>query len=124
MLLADSNIFIDLWRNPSQEMVDTFLLHEIVICGVVKAELLCGAVSEKNYREIERALAPIGSLSIEEADWTHVGELLYKLRKAGVNLPFTDVVIAYIGMTYDVPIWTKDHHFSLIAQVEPSLKLY
>ena len=46
-ILADSNVFIDFWRKPTQQIIDTFASEDIVICGVIKSELMHGAKSEK-----------------------------------------------------------------------------
>lgn len=39
MILVDSNIFIDFWKNPLETQKEIFLHNEIAICGVVKPEL-------------------------------------------------------------------------------------
>ena len=38
-ILADSNMFIDFWRNPTQSVVDIFTNEDIVICGVIRCEI-------------------------------------------------------------------------------------
>ena len=38
-ILADSNVFIDFWKKPTQKMIDTFASQDVVVCGVVIAEL-------------------------------------------------------------------------------------
>jgi hypothetical protein len=36
MVLADTNIFIDFWNNPTKELVECFENEDIVICGVIE----------------------------------------------------------------------------------------
>lgn len=124
MLLADTNVFIDFWNNPTEEATKTFEKEDIAICGVIRAELLHGAVSEKDFNEITTMLGAFDELSIEHEDWQLLGEYLYKLRKNGVSVPLSDAVIAMVAIKYDVAVWTGDKHFTLIQAVLPSLKIY
>jgi len=50
--------------------------------------------------------------------------MLNTIRKNGFSIPVTDALIAYLGIKYDVPVWTKDKHFKMIQAVYPELKLY
>ena len=59
-ILADSNVFIDFWKKPTKSLIDTFIKEDIVICGVVRTELLHGAQSEADYKSIIEARALIG----------------------------------------------------------------
>lgn len=34
-IIADSNIFIDFWKKPDQQLIDTFSSEDVVICGVI-----------------------------------------------------------------------------------------
>ena len=40
MILVDSNVFIEFWKNPLDNQKKVFLYNEIAICGVIKSELL------------------------------------------------------------------------------------
>lgn len=61
---------------------------------------------------------------LESPDWQILGENLYRLRKRGISVPFTDAIIATIALKHDIPIWTGDKHFLLIQSVLTGLKLY
>ena len=64
ILLADTNVFIKYWRALAKSQKDEtaekelevykqiMSVHEVVTCGVVRAELLHGATSEKNYQQM------------------------------------------------------------------------
>ena len=56
MVLADTNIFIDFWNNPTSELIECFEREDIVICGVVRAELLHGAISDTDFKNIVNLL--------------------------------------------------------------------
>ncbi len=124
MILADTNIFIDFWNNPTKEIIDTFDKEEIVICGVIKAELLHGSVSDKDFSNIVSMLEAFDELYFYENDWQLLGNNLYKMRKSGLTVPLSDAIIATIAIKNSIPIWTEDRHFSLIQNVLGGFKLF
>ena len=110
-ILADSNMFIDFWRNPTQSVVDIFTNEDIVICGVIRCELLHGAKSEKDYKNIYSVLNAFEEMPFEKSDWELLGKTLYQLRIRGITVPLSDAIIAQIAIKNRVPVWTKDQHF-------------
>jgi len=123
-ILADSNVYIDFWKKPNQRIIDTFSTEDVVICGVVKCELLHGAKSDADFTRIRDALDEFEELAFEESDWEKLGIQLYKLRTKGITVPFQDAIIALLSIKHGVPIWTNDKHFALIKAVFPDLQLY
>ena len=116
-------IEIGSWNKPYEKLTNIFNEEDIAICGIVEAELLHGARSEKELYDITEAISCFERLYVGE-NWNHLGRILYRLRKAGVTLPFTDAVIAQIAINNDISILTNDHHFKLIQSIIPELKLY
>lgn len=123
-ILADSNVFIDFWKRPTRELIETFSSEDVVICGIVRSELMHGARSSSDLRRIGKALDGFEELTLEESDWVILGRQLYEFRTHGITVPFPDAIIALLAMKNDVPLWTKDKHFSLMKRIFPSLKLY
>ncbi|MDO4808547.1 MAG: PIN domain-containing protein [Eubacteriales bacterium] len=124
MVLIDTNIIIDIWKNQDSPYKTVFEHETVCICGVVRSELLHGAYSEKNLELISNKLDNLETVSIQNDDWDEFGRMLYKLRINGVTLPYADALIAYIAMKNKVCILTKDKHFKLIEEVFPDLMLY
>ena len=114
MILADTNIFIDFWNQPTEELKNIFITEDIVICGVVRSELLHGAVSEKDFANITTMLEAFDEFNLEGEGWQTLGENLYNLRRRGVSVPFSDAIIATIALKHGIPIWTGDRHFKVI----------
>lgn len=96
MLLVDTNVIIDFLKNPT----------------------------EKDLNTIKNAMSCFPRLHMETSDWVGFGELLYKLRKNGVSIPFQDAVISYLVIKNSATVWTRDRHFKLISTVIQDLKLY
>ncbi len=124
MVLADTNVFIDFWNNPTDELTECFEHEDIVICGVVRSELLHGAVSDRDFTDITTMLEAFDEKSFDTDDWQELGSNLYKLRRGGLTVPFSDAIIATLAIKYDIPVWTGDRHFALIRNVLTDLKLY
>jgi predicted nucleic acid-binding protein len=57
MILVDTSIIIDFWKNPDEEKADIFNNNDVVICPVIMVELIHGAKSEKQKFRIKGALA-------------------------------------------------------------------
>ena len=124
MILLDSNILIDYWRKPEELLKLNISKDKHSICGVVKSELLHGA---KDDEEADRMLGFFKSFNLvtaDEYDWEFSGLMLQNFHQEGYSIPVTDALIAYLGIKYDIPVWTKDHNFKLIQAVYPELKLY
>ncbi len=124
MILVDTNIIVDIWRNPNEEKIDLFRELDVVICPVVEVELIHGARSEKEKREIKSALNDIEMLPIDEIVWEELGEIVYSLRRNGVTVPFQDALIAAVAVRYSCQLWTNDRHFENISKVIDELRLF
>lgn len=124
MILVDSNVFIEFWKNPLDNQKKVFLYNEIAICGVIKSELLRGTSSEKQFREVFNALDCFNYLFFEESDWSELAKLFVDLRKNGISIPFQDGMIAYLAVKNNCKLWTNDKHFKLIQIVKPELQIY
>ena len=123
MVLADTNVIIDYWKTPNDRMTEIFNNEDIAVCGIVEAELIHGARSEKEIESIKEAISCFEMLSYS-CNWEKLGRMLNKLRTSGISLPFTDAMIAQIAIDNDVDVLTNDNHFKLIQTVFPELKLY
>ena len=123
MILVDTNIIIDYWNSPDEKITTIFNEEDIAICGIIEAELLHGARSEKELEDITEAISCFEKLYVGE-NWNHLGRMLYRLRKSGATLPFADAVIAQVAINNDIRILTNDHHFKLMQSIIPELKLY
>lgn len=124
MILVDTNIFIDYFRGQDISLNKNFDSLEIGICGIIKSELLHGALTDDEADNMIKAFTSFELVTIDEYDWEFVGLMLQTIRRQGFSLPVTDVLIAYLGIKYDIPVWTKDHHFKVVQSIYPELKLY
>ena len=124
MILADSNILIDYYRNRESELAKKIDSLPVAICGVVKSEVLHGARTNQEIDNILASFTTFELLHTDEYDFEGVGFMLQTLRENGITLPLADVMIAFCAMKYDVPLWTRDCHFRLIQGLYPELTFY
>lgn len=124
MILADTNVFIEYFRGSNPDFNKKFDSLNIGICGIVKSELLHGTRTDDEADNMIKAFASFELITIDEYDWEFSGLMLQTIRSQGFSVPVTDVLIAYLGIKYDIPVWTNDHHFRYIQAIYPELKLF
>ena len=124
MILADSNILIDYYRDRNSKLAKKIDSMPLAICGVVKSEVLHGARSSKEIDDMLASFLTFDLLHTDEYDFEGVGFMLQTLRENGVSVPLADVMIAFCAMKYDALLWTRDGHFRLIQGLYPELGFY
>ncbi|MCR5125621.1 MAG: PIN domain-containing protein [Treponema sp.] len=124
MILVDTNILVDFFNKPTEEFAQIFAKEDVAVCGVVQAELLHGATSEKQISAIQDMFTGLKYIDIKVEDWIQIGLFLLRLRKCGLKVPFPDAVIAFLAIKENCEVWTRDKHFSLIKEKIPELKLF
>jgi len=75
----------------------------VVGTGIVLTELPQGAKIE---------------LETTQNTWIKAGRTSYILRRKGITIPTTDLIIASLALEYDCLIFTLDPHFEKIPDIE------
>jgi predicted nucleic acid-binding protein len=96
----------------------------VALCGVVRAEILCGARNPADRSKLLAELAPFQHVPTPETLWDAVGDNLAQLRRNGLTVPFPDAVIATLGMDLNIEVWSRDPHFPAMRRILPALKLF
>ncbi|MBI2843958.1 MAG: PIN domain-containing protein [Armatimonadetes bacterium] len=120
-ILVDTSVWIEGFRHAESEAQRTltYLLQEerIVTAGVVIAELLQGEKSERRAVEIESLMLSLPVLPDEENTWTSAARISRSLRRSGIVVPLTDLLIAQLAIENDCLIYTLDSHFDRIPDL-------
>jgi predicted nucleic acid-binding protein len=124
MILTDTSVVIDYAQGKDAKLAGLIPGLPVAVCGVVRAELLCGARDVAHRGMLLILLAPFAQIATSEAIWDAAGDNLAALRRRGIAVPFPDAVIATVGIENDVEVWARDQHFRTIQQVLPRLKLF
>jgi predicted nucleic acid-binding protein len=128
MVLVDTSIWIDYFRDPAAE--GNGLLEGLIqgqnraaICGIIIQEILQGIRDEKSYQLTRQRLLFLPFLEATR-DVHLIAAALYRdLRKKGLTVPSTDAAIAAVAIHHGFPLFTADSHFNEIAR-HSDLKLY
>jgi predicted nucleic acid-binding protein len=119
MILYDTNVLIDILKGKA-ECRD----RDVCLCGMVCAELLHGAVSEKDRNRIMQFIRQFPILPFTEKDWIETGSRMYTLRTHGISVPTNDVIIYQTCASQKVALRTRDQHFLLMNDLFGEVTIY
>lgn len=125
-VLVDTSAWIEFFRKkePYYSVVLELIDNDIVCCiGIVLAELLQGAKSDKELNTIKEFLHVFEFLPESVKSWEKAGELSYTLKQKGKAIGLSDCFIAVLAKTNNVKLLTLDKHFDVLEK-EFELKLY
>ncbi len=115
----DSSVWIPYFREGKSaygELIDELVEdNRIHINGVVIAELLIGARSPAEIDRLSSALAGLKLVPSGRASFESAGRNGYELRKKGVSVPLTDVIIATDCIEHGLVLIESDKHYAVIA---------
>lgn len=122
-VLADTCAWIDFFSpagGPLAEAVGQALaIGGVRLCGVVLYEVAQGIRSERERRTLLPALEALDFLEMDRATWLRAAGISAALRRGGITIPMSDIVIASLALEHDLPVLTVDPHFSEV----PGLKV-
>ena len=124
MILVDTSVVIDYARGKDAKLVSLVPSLPLAVCGIVRAELLCGARDPKHRTDLLTLLATFSHLPILDTLWDTLGDNLATLRSRGITVPFSDAAIATLGIENDMEVWARDPHFRTMQKVLTRLKLF
>ena len=82
--------------------------------GMVLAEILRGIKSPKEARLVSSNLESLPFVEAKRKVWQHAGEASAALRKKGLTIPLSDIIIASTAISERYDIFTMDPHFEKI----------
>ena len=124
MSLADTSGWIRSLRGPASteaRVLDRLLIEgDLAVTGMVLAEILQGALSDRHWAELWRVLEGVPYLETSQSSWTQAGRVSSQLRRQGITVPLSDLVIGMVAIEHGCQVYTLDEHFERI----PGLKLH
>jgi len=121
LTLIDTSAWILALRKESSSRarseVDRLIEKDLAATtGIVKLELLCGARTNDEYKELKQDLDALVQLQITQETWDRASHLAYRLRRKGLTVPSVDVLIVAVAAENGCNLIHADHHFDLIAE--------
>lgn len=124
MVVVDSTIWIDFFRGSNEPgraaLRQLIRAHQAVLTGIVLAEVLQGVRSEHESISVRDQFLSIAYFETTKESWAKAGSLSAEMRRKGLTIPLTDLIIAALAMEHDAEVFTTDPHFDEI----PGLKLH
>ena len=123
-ILVDTSIWIEFFNKTETRSGDS--LQQILLegraatAGIILTELLQGARNEKEFEAILTIVSAVPVLEATLETWIQAGRISFGLRRKGVTIPTTDVVIGTLALQNECQVFSLDPHFEKI----PNLKLF
>lgn len=74
----------------------------------MRLELLGGARGEAEYRKLDGLLSALHQLQIAERRGDEAAQLAFRLRRQGISVPFTDLLISAVTVHNDAVLLYRD----------------
>ena len=84
---------------------------KVLLSDVVRSELLVGARDKNELKDLSSVLGGLKTAKIDSKTFTKAGELGFIMRREGITLPLTDLIITAQAIHHESQIWTYDKHF-------------
>jgi len=121
MVIADTSVWIPFFIRPAsreKHALDALIdADELVLVGVVLAELLQGCRSREERDDLKDVLLALPYLEATKSTWGAAGELSCSLLRRGVTLPMSDVLIASLALEHNCAVYSLDGDFRKIPEL-------
>ncbi len=125
--LVDTSVWIEFFRKkqPWYSRVAGWIDEDSICCnGLIYAELLQGAKTEKEIKTLKEFLHVFEFLKDSPELWEEAGILSYRLKRKGKTVGLADCYIAMLAHKYRVTLVTTDKHFkTLVAEISFNLSM-
>jgi len=127
MVLVDSSIWIEAARREGDLACKVGLeglleAPEAMVCGPVRLEVLGGARVQGRAR-MSAYFNCIPCKAIEDNAWEFAKECAWRLRDKGQTIPWNDILIGSLSLTWVCRVYAKDQHFETMRDIL-GLRLY
>lgn len=116
---VDTSVWIPYFQEGSSErgdfideLIDDDRIH---INGIVLAELLTGARSPADLDRLTSALAGLKFIASDRNSFQSAGRNGFALKKRGVSVPLSDIIIATDCIDHGLVLIETDKHYAAIA---------
>jgi predicted nucleic acid-binding protein len=120
-ILVDSNVFISLLKSkgdPRPCLAEWAGERNLVICGMVRLEVLRGIRSEKSLRSLSAFMDLMVNIPTNQRIWDDAILLASKMDRKSFVISATDAVIAASALRIGAAIMTSDAHFLRVDGLE------
>jgi len=121
MVLIDTSVWIFALKKNFhpfvKDKIEKILIEsDVAIIGIIELELLGGAKTEKEYDRLKSRLDALYYIETTISLWGSASRLAFDLKIKGVNVPYTDILIAASAIKEKAVLLHADSHFDTIAK--------
>ena len=118
--LVDTSVWVEFLRAKKtiiKKRLENLLdENRAVVSGIILAELLSGVSNEKEQSFLEECFLGLPYLEATRETFATAGKMGATLRKKGITLPISDLLIAALARTHALTVLTLDNHFQTLAR--------
>jgi len=123
-VIIDTSAWIESFRPQSNLrfrllVKELILQNRVLLPGIIKAELLRGAKTKKEFNRLADLLKALTYLPVPETIWDKLAEFSFQLFRKGITVPLADTYIALLCIENKALILHQDKHFDLISEKAP-----
>jgi len=123
-VLVDSSIWVEFFRRPDAAaslVLDDLLAHRLVCTtGVIKAEVVPGARSPKEFRRLRALFDGLPLAPEREGFWAHLVRFRRRLHSKGIlGIGIPDLIVATVAIQNRKLVFTADEDFPRMAPHVP-----
>ena len=120
-IIVDTSQWVQYFRLPGSaegtEVRRLIEANDIYMIGIVYAELVRGARSDRQLQIIRRVLDALPYLEVTLQTWQGTGGLLAQLQRQGQKIPMADALIVALALQHEISVYTRDEHFQRIPEL-------
>lgn len=117
---VDSTVWVEFFKGTNEKVRDllTPLIDEdrIFYNGIILCELLIGALNKKEFDFLTSSFGGFHCLETSNCVFETAGQLGFTLRRKGITVPLSDLVISAHCLVHQLKLFTLDSHFNLIRK--------
>jgi hypothetical protein len=100
-----------------RERIDALLgENRVATAGIIKLELLGGTKTESEFYRLKSRLDALFMIETDDSVWERASRLAFELRRQGITVPYTDILIASSALKLEATILHVDYHFDVMAK--------
>ena len=100
-----------------KDRIDHLLKENVIITtGIVKLELLGGTKTQKEFQRLKTRLDSLDMVETDTALWEEAYQISFELRRKGITVPYTDILIAACALISESTVVHADAHFDLMTK--------
>lgn len=119
-IIVDTSIWIEYFKEKSDivKFIEERIMDDcIFMTGPIVTELLQGVKTKKEYEKLKNCIDGIPYLKISFEVWEKAGKISFKLRRKGITIPLTDIIISVVAINNNAKVYTLDKHYNEIPEV-------